>query len=101
MMRLSYPMVAAAGAAVAVVPTWVWAQAPSDAERYAFGPHMMWGYGMIFGPLFMILLLAVGDRRRGPSRALACHAVARRIASGAAGSHTARHPERALRPRRD
>ena len=59
MTRLSNPMVATAGAAVAVVPTWVWAQAPSDPERYAYGPHMMWGYGMIFGPLFMILVLAV------------------------------------------
>jgi putative membrane protein len=59
MTRLSNPMVATVGAAVAVVPTWVWAQAPSDAERYGYGPHMMWGYGMIFGPLFMILVLAV------------------------------------------
>ncbi len=59
MMRLSNPMVATAGAAAAVVPTWVWAQSPSDAERYAYGTHMMWGYGMIFGPLFMILVLAV------------------------------------------
>ena len=58
-MRLLNPIVAVTGAAAVVVPTWVWAQAPSDAERYAFGPHMMWGYGMIFGPLFMILLLAV------------------------------------------
>ena len=59
MMKLSNPIIAAAGASVVVVPTWVWAQAPSDAERYAYGPHMMWGYGMIFGPLFMILVLAV------------------------------------------
>lgn len=40
-----------------------WAQAPSDVERYAWGPHMMWWgggwYAMIFGPLFMILFLAV------------------------------------------
>ena len=62
MMRIANPL-AAAGAAVALVPTWVWAQAPSDPERYAYGPHMMWwgggGYGMIFGPLFMILMLAM------------------------------------------
>lgn len=63
MMRLSNLMVATAGPAVALVPGWVWAQGPSDPERYAYGPHMMsWGggwYGMIFGPLFMILVLAV------------------------------------------
>lgn len=54
---------AAAGAAVALVPDWAWAQAPSAPERYAYGPHMMgWGegwYGMVFGPLIMILVLAV------------------------------------------
>lgn len=63
MTRFSNSMVAAAGAAVALVPTWVWAQGPSDPERYAYGPHMMWWgggwYGMIFGPLFMILVLAI------------------------------------------
>jgi putative membrane protein len=63
MTKVSKSMVAAAGAAVALVPVWVWAQAPSDPERYGYGPHMMgWGggwYGMIFGPLFMILVLAV------------------------------------------
>ncbi len=54
---------AAAGCALALMHSAVWAQAPSDAERYAYGPHMMWWgggwYGMIFGPLFMILVLAV------------------------------------------
>ncbi|MEY9199459.1 putative membrane protein [Sinorhizobium fredii] len=35
------------------------AQAPADPDRYAYGPHMMGWYGMIFGPLFMVLLLAV------------------------------------------
>ena len=49
--------------ALALIPSGVWAQAPSDAERYGWGPHMMgWGggwYAMIFGPLFMILFLAV------------------------------------------
>jgi putative membrane protein len=52
-----------AAVALAFVPDAVWAQAPSDAERSGWGPHMMeWGggwYAMIFGPLFMILFLAV------------------------------------------
>jgi len=65
MMRVTIPIAAAAGAALALVPSWVWAQGPSEADRYAYGPHMMgWGggggwYGMILGPLFMILVLAV------------------------------------------
>ncbi|HQS16592.1 SHOCT domain-containing protein [Reyranella sp.] len=62
-MKLSNAIYAAAGTAAATLPTWVWAQAPSDAEKYGYGPHMMWSgggwYGMIFGPLFMILVLAV------------------------------------------
>ena len=37
------------------------AQGASDVDR-SYGPHMMWwgggGYGMIFGPLFMIMGLA-------------------------------------------
>ena|SRR5690242_468517 len=49
--------------ALSLLPGAAWAQNPSDAERYGWGPHMMgWGgagYGMIFGPLFMILFLAV------------------------------------------
>ncbi len=49
--------------ALSLLPVVAWAQAPSDAERYGWGPHMMgWGggwYAMIFGPLFMILFLAV------------------------------------------
>jgi len=49
--------------ALVLLPGAVWAQAPSEAERYGWGPHMMWGGGgwfpMIFGPLFMILFLAV------------------------------------------
>lgn len=55
-------MVAAAGSALGLLSSTAWAQAPSDADRYAYGPHMMWWgggwYGMIFGPLFMILVLA-------------------------------------------
>lgn len=50
-------------AALALLPATAWAQASTDAERYGWGPHMMgWGggwYAMIFGPLFMILFLAV------------------------------------------
>ncbi|MDP2123628.1 MAG: SHOCT domain-containing protein [Parvibaculum sp.] len=48
--------------ALALAPVWSWAQTPSDSTRYAYGPHMMdWGggwYGMIFGPLMMIFVLA-------------------------------------------
>jgi len=40
----------------------LWAQTPSDADRYVYGPHMMWWgggwYGMLFGPIFMVLVLA-------------------------------------------
>lgn len=61
MTRISNSVATAAGAAVALVPNWVWAQ--SDPDKYAYGPHMMgWGggwYGMVFGPLFMILVFAV------------------------------------------
>jgi len=56
-------ILAAANAALALAPGAVLAQAPSDGDRYAYGPGMMgWGGGwwaMIFGPLFMILFLAV------------------------------------------
>lgn len=55
MRKLFNSMIAAAGAATAVLPSWVWAQATSD----MYGPHMMWGFGMIFGPLFFILVLAL------------------------------------------
>ena len=53
---------AVASAILVLVPDAAWAQAPSDIERYDWGPHMMWWGGgwhpMIFGPLFMILFLA-------------------------------------------
>lgn len=53
----------AAGIALALVSSIARAQAPADAERYAWGPHMMWWDGgwspMIFGPLFMIFLFVV------------------------------------------
>lgn len=55
--------VAAGGAALSLMPSAASAQAPTDAERYAWGPHMMWWgggwYAMILGPLFMILVLAL------------------------------------------
>mgnify|MGYP001097375628 CR=1 FL=1 len=56
--------VAAGGTALSLMPSAAWAQAPTDSDRYAcWGPQMMgWGGGwnaMIFGPLFMILVLAV------------------------------------------
>ena len=51
------------GPALALVPTWAWAQGPSETTSYDYGPHMMWWgggwYGMIFGPLIMILVLAL------------------------------------------
>lgn len=48
--------------AVALSAGTAWGQAQPDADRYGYGPVMMgWGggYGMFFGPLFMILILAV------------------------------------------
>ena len=59
MRRLLNPIVAVVGAAAVVVPTWVWAQAPSGAGDYDYGPHMMWGFGMILGPLVFILVLGL------------------------------------------
>ena len=52
----------AASLAMLLAPGWVSAQGSSDAVRYGYGAHMMgdyggW-YGMIFGPLIMILVLA-------------------------------------------
>ena len=62
MTRISRPITAAIGSAFAVAPTWLWAQTPSETDKFVYyGPHMMWGGGwgmMIFGPLFMILVLA-------------------------------------------
>jgi putative membrane protein len=62
MRKILIQLVAAAGG-IALMPGAVWAQVPSDAERYAWGPHMMWWsggwYAMILGPLFMVLFLAV------------------------------------------
>jgi putative membrane protein len=50
-------------AALALTPALVWAQQPAEPYNYACGPYMMgWGDGwpgMLFGPLFMILGLAI------------------------------------------
>lgn len=43
----------------ALVPVSAWAAEP-PAEPYNWGPHMMWNggwYGMIFGPLFMVVVI--------------------------------------------
>ena len=61
MMKRSILTAAVAGMALSFAPAWVWAQVPSETGRYLYGPHMWsWGGGwyMIFGPLFMILVLA-------------------------------------------
>ncbi len=59
MKRFLDQTVAGAGA-LAAIPTLVWAQAPSGGADYGYGPHhMMWGFGMILGPLFFILVLAL------------------------------------------
>lgn len=56
-------IVAPAGSALALLSSAAWAQTTPDADRYVYGPHMMWWgggwYAMILGPLFMILVLAV------------------------------------------
>ena len=64
MTRGSKLMLAAASAAATLTPAFAWAQQPAEPGRYGYGPYMMdWAGGwygmMIFGPLFMILVLAV------------------------------------------
>ena len=59
-----FAVVAAAGIASAPVTSFAQQQQqPLEPYRYACGPYMMdWGggwYGMIFGPLFMILVLGL------------------------------------------
>ena len=44
--------------------SWAFAQQAPESNRYGYGPYMMmmwsgWGYGMIFGPLFMIFVLVM------------------------------------------
>ncbi|MEQ9523523.1 MAG: SHOCT domain-containing protein [Thalassobaculum sp.] len=49
---------------VGAVPRTGWAQSSPGIERYPYGQHMMWWggewYGMAFGHLFMIAVLAMG-----------------------------------------
>jgi putative membrane protein len=55
------PVALGAAGAVALAASLALAQGAADADRYWYGPHMMWGggwYGMIFGPIFMLLVLA-------------------------------------------
>jgi putative membrane protein len=53
-MKIPSSLAALAAAIAATVP------ASAQTPPYDYGPHMMWGwYGMIFGPLFMILVLAI------------------------------------------
>ncbi len=62
MSRNSSSMVPEVVSIMALMPSALWAQGPTDADRWGFGPHMGWWsggwWGMIFGPLFMILMLA-------------------------------------------
>ena len=46
-------------AAVVLAPGLALAQVQAAGERYGYGPGMMWdgGYGLFFGPMFMILSL--------------------------------------------
>ena len=56
-MRVSFPLYVVVGGALA--PALAWAQAPTP--PYGYGMPMMWGgggYGMVFGPLVMVLTLA-------------------------------------------
>lgn len=56
-MKTMSMLFAAAGATLAAAPAL--AQGATDFDRY--GPHMMWwsGYGLVFGPLFMIAVLVL------------------------------------------
>jgi putative membrane protein len=53
--------ISAVGSAIALLPGAALAQTATDPDRNGWGPHMMgWGWsGMIFGPIFMILVLAL------------------------------------------
>jgi len=59
---IKHTAMAAGISALLIISTSVWPQqGPSGTEGYPYGPHMAWSggwYGMIFGPLFMILTLA-------------------------------------------
>lgn len=105
MMRIPRSL-AAAGVTIALLPSEAWAQASPDVERYGWGPHMMgWGggwFGMIFGPIFMILVLALLIAVPFSSCAgSAGHGRPPRHISHYRRAHTARHPQGALRSRRN
>jgi putative membrane protein len=59
MKKVSIQVVAAA-MVIVLAPAWAWAQ---DTYGEGYGRHMMWwdggGYGTVFGPLFMILVLGL------------------------------------------
>ena len=61
MKKVSNLVAGAILAAVVLAPSCALAQGQAAGERYGYGPGMMgWGeggYGMFFGPLFMILTL--------------------------------------------
>lgn len=100
----TFQIVAISAAAVAVVPGAL-AQGTTDADRYFCGPHMMWWtggwYGMIFGPLFMILGVGRGDRPRRSLCPRAWRTVERPSFNDAPSADTTGHSERELRSRRD
>ncbi len=58
MNRIPGTILAVASAALVLAPSAAFAQ------RYGYGPNMMWsgsgGYGMFLGPLFLILILVAG-----------------------------------------
>jgi putative membrane protein len=59
-MRAFVPIVVGAAAAAVLALPRAWA-AEAPVEPYGCGPYMMWGagwYGMVFGPLLMILVLS-------------------------------------------
>lgn len=62
MTRFPVSIAALTGSAVALLPHAAWAQASTSVDHYGYGPYMMgWGggWGMIFGPIFMIFMLAL------------------------------------------
>lgn len=67
----------ASASTLALVSMCSWAQTSPDPNAYPYAPHMMWGgaYGMLLGPVFMVLLLvaliggvALVARWGGPAR---------------------------------
>ena len=63
---MTRPLVSIASTAtalLALMPVSALAQAPAELNRYVYGPPMMWWgdawSGMVFGPLFMLVVLAL------------------------------------------